>query len=334
MSRCSALPTADSPLSSRLDSLETTLHDPNMLPALGVEVHPADLIVAFRHSGWADRRRCVRSAMQRMSDTAARRDRFDNCGRNAWVLRSLDDPEIYRIACDKCKDRFCTPCASERARSIGACVGEFAEKRVIRFITLTLRQSKRGLREDVNRLYAAFVKLRRRAIWRNTQVGGVYFLEMKRRRGGDGWHTHMHILSEGQWLSKSWLSHAWQEVTGDSYIVDIRLCDSSERAAQYVAKYAGKGVHGSCYHEPLVLLEAMRALKGRRLVGKWGEWSALDLDREIPEGAWERVATLQVVLERCRRGEHESLDIMQSLGGKASVDNDARASPGQYDLPF
>lgn len=305
-----------------------------MLPALGLQVHPQDLIVAFRHSGWADRRRCVRAAMQRMSDTVARRDRFDNCGRNAWLLRSLDDPKVYRIACDKCKDRFCTPCASERARSIGASVGDYLQDRPVRFVTLTLRQSRRTLREDVDRLYAGFVKLRRRAMWRATQTGGIYFLEVKRRRGGDGWHTHMHILSEGQWLSKSWLSHAWQEVTGDSYIVDIRYCASGNMAARYVAKYAGKGVHGSCYHDPLIMLEAMKALKGRRLVGKWGSCSSLNLDREIPDGAWERIATLQVVLERCRRGDCESLGIMQSLGGKASIDNDARASPGEYDLPF
>lgn len=272
--------------------------------------------------------------MQGIPGTVARRDRFDSCGRNAWVLRSLDDPNNYRIACDKCKDRFCTPCASERARHIGAAVGEFARYRDVRFITLTLRHSERPLAQDINRLYAAFVKLRRRAMWRHTQSGGIYFLEIKRHRGATAWHTHMHVLSEGHWVSKSWLSQAWHEVTGDSYIVDIQRCSSNDSAAKYAAKYAGKGVHGSCYHEPALLLEAMKALRGRRLVGKWGAWSSLDLDNEVPPGAWERIATLQVVLERCDRGDQESLEIIESLRGATSIATDARASPSQVAFPF
>lgn len=269
-----------------------------------------------------------------MPDSIVRSARFDNCGRNAWVLRSLDDPDVYRVACDKCKDRFCTPCASERANSIAASVGEFAEERSIRLITLTLRISERTLKQDVDRLYAAFVKLRRRATWRATQAGGVYFVEIKRRRGDDGWHTHMHILAEGSWLSKSWLSHAWNEITKDSFIVDIRMCDSAAKAAQYVAKYAGKGVHGSCYHEPKILLEAMRALKGRRLVGKWGTWRDLDLDVEIPPGAWERVSTLQVLLENCKDDDTEALQILEALRGSAAIAADARAPPSQLEMPF
>ena len=171
------------------------------------------------------------------------------------------------------------------------------------------------MKQDIDRLSAAFVKLRRRAVWKATQPGGIYFIEIKRRRGDAGWHTHLHVLSQGAWLSKSWLSHAWNEVTGDSYIVDIRLCDSGARAAQYVAKYAGKGVHGSCYLEPEVLREAMLALKGRRLVGKWGTWRELELDAEEPEGEWSGVDTLARLIQRSERGELLAASILQSLSG-------------------
>lgn len=229
------------------------------------------------------------------------------------MLESDAEPGVYRITCDKCKDRFCDPCSQERARHIANCVGEFAKNRTVRLITLTLRQSKRTLRADVDRLYAAFVKLRRRATWKQTQNGGMYFVEIKRRRGDDGWHTHLHILTEGTWLSKSWLSHAWNDLTGDSYIVDIRLCESGERAAEYVAKYAGKGVHGSCYHEPDTLREAMIAIKGRRLVGKWGTWSDLDLDHDPPEGEWHGVDTLTHIMEQSKRGDLKAFEIMERL---------------------
>ena len=155
----------------------------------------------------------------------------------------------------------------------------------------------------------------------------MYFVEIKRRRGDDGWHTHLHVLTEGQWLSKSWLSHAWNELTGDSYIVDIRLCESGERAAQYVAKYAGKGVHGSCYHEPDVLREAMLAIKGRRLVGKWGTWNELDLDRETPDGEWSGVDTLGRLMTRARDGDTEALQIFQYLVGEKSCPTNPNEHP-------
>ncbi len=304
---------------TQLDGLETTLHEPSSDPALGPEVAADDLAIPFRHSGWMDRRHCVRDALRKMDDAGSRRDRFDHCGRHAWVLRSLDDPSLYRISCDKCKDRFCTPCASERARHIAACVGDFAKDRDLRLVTLTLAQSARSVKQDLDRLYAAFVKLRRRAPWRQTQTGGVYFVEIKRRRDDDGWHTHLHVLTEGRWLSKSWLSKAWLEVTGDSYIVDIRQCKSGPDAARYVAKYAGKGVHGSCYHQPEILLDVMNALKGRRLVGKWGNWSELDLDTEAPEGTWETVGTLQVLLSLANDGDADAIAIVQHLLGTATT---------------
>ena len=301
--------------SFRLDRLETSLHEDPWDPALGAVGLSSDPGISFRHSGWELRRRCVVQALAGIEDAENRLARFRNCGNHAWVLESDNEPGTYRVSCDKCKDRFCDPCAAERARHIAACVAEFAHDRTIRLITLTLRKSKRTLKQDVDRLYAAFVKLRRRATWKATQAGGMYFVEIKRRRGDDGWHTHLHVLSEGAWLSKSWLSHAWNELTGDSYIVDIRLCDSGERAAQYVAKYAGKGVHGSCYHEPEVLREAMLAIKGRRLVGKWGSWGDLDLDHETPEGDWHGVDTLARLIDRSHRGELQAAQILQALIG-------------------
>ena len=262
-----------------------------------------------------------------MDDAENRTIRFENCGDHAWVLESDSEPGVYRVSCDKCKDRFCDPCSAERARHIARCVGEFARDRTVRLVTLTLRQSKRTLKQDIDRLYAAFVKLRRRAAWKQTQNGGMYFVEIKRRRGDDGWHTHLHVLTEGTWLSKSWLSHAWNDLTGDSYIVDIRLCESGERAAQYVAKYAGKGVHGSCYHEPNVLREAMLAIKGRRLVGKWGTWNDLDLDRDTPDGEWSGVDTLARLIERSERGDVEAATILQSLAGSESCPTNPNEHP-------
>lgn len=299
----------------QLDSLETTLHEDDRLDPLGAEPLSTDSGIAFRHSGWNPRRRRVRQALEGMNNAENRLARFNDCGSHAWVLESTDDPGNYRLSCDKCHDRFCQPCATDRARHIASCVGEFATDREIRFITLTLRFSNRTIQEDVNRLYAGFIKLRRRVQWQHTQLGGIYFIEIKRRGDDDGWHVHLHILSEGIYLCERWLSKAWHEVTGDSFIVDIKLCNSRERAAQYAAKYAGKGVHGHCYRDPAILRQAMIAIRGRRLVGKWGTWSALNLDHETPEGDWQGVDTLAHLIERSERGDLQAATILQSLLG-------------------
>ena len=318
--------------SSRLDRLETSLHVDPADPALGANEPITDPGIAFRHSGWEPRRRCVRLALKGIDDAENRTNRFESCGSNAWVLESDDDPGVYRITCDKCRDRFCDPCSQARARHIADCVGTFGRGRTIRLVTLTLRASKRTLKQDIDRLYAAFVKLRRRATWKQTQKGGVYFIEIKRRRSDDGWHTHLHVLTEGQWLSKSWLSHAWNEATGDSYIVDIMLCESGELAARYVAKYAGKGVHGSCYHQPEILREAMIAIKGRRLVGKWGTWKDLDLDSDPPEGEWHGVDTLERLLERSSRGDRKAMTIIQRLSRTCEPSPVPRSPPVQTEV--
>jgi hypothetical protein len=173
------------------------------------------------------------------------------------------------------------------------------------------------------------VKLRRRAKWKATQKGGVFFVEIKRRRGDSSWHVHLHIIAEGLNLSKHWLSTAWHEVTGDSFIVDLSLCDDDAKAAYYAAKYAGKGLHGSCYHEPDVLRAGMLALKGRRLVGKWGTWSELDLDADLLDGEWHGIDTLARLIERAHQDDPEALRIFHFFLGASSCLTNPNEQPAR-----
>jgi len=326
------------PLSYRLDGLETTPHTSVEDPSAGPQDAFLDRGVAFRHSGWADRRRCVQRALEAIEEAQNRRVRFDNCGSRAWVMQSIDDPDVFKVTCDRCRDRFCQPCATERARHIASCVGDFAHDKELRLVTLTLRKTDNSIGEDVDRIYAAFTKLRRRVLWSKTQTGGVFFIEIKRRRGDDGWHTHLHVLTEGKWIEKRDLSALWLEITGDSMIVDVKFCDSGEDAARYVAKYAGKGVHGSCYRDPEVLLEAMLAIKGRRLVGKWGTWRALCFDAVVSGGEWRGIDSLRRLVDRSLRGDQFAQRILGRLTGGDSCNTDARSppdhscSPSQFDM--
>ncbi len=205
------------------------------------------------------------------------------------------------------------PCANDRARHVANAVSEFAKDRELRLITLTLRKTDRTLKEDIDRLYRSFSKLRRKKGWSETQSGGVYFCEIKRRRGDDGWHTHLHALSEGVWLDKKWLSKTWHEITGDSFVVDIRACKSAKDAARYVAKYASKGIHGTCYYDRELLKGAIMAIKGRRLVSKFGTWSELDLKADEAIGDWLPIDSLERLLHRRIDGDESAKRILDLL---------------------
>jgi hypothetical protein len=196
-------------------------------------------------------------------------------------------------------------------------VGEFADGRELRLITLTLRKSDRTLSEDVDFLYKSFVRLRRRKLWSRGQHGGVYFVEIKRRRSDDGWHVHLHVLADGTYINKKALSDTWLKITGDSFIVDVRYCQSGDDAAKYVAKYAGKGVHGDCYRDPDLLLDAILALKGRRLVGKYGTWRELTFESDAEPGEWIAVDSLSRLFDRRGQGDPEATAILLVLMGES-----------------
>lgn len=243
------------------------------------------------------------------------------------MLESVDEPGVFKIACDRCRDRFCVPCARERSRHIASRVGDFACGKELRFITLTLRHTDRTMKADIDRLYSAFVKLRRRRLWSKSQTGGIGFLEIKRSENGKGWHVHLHTIVEGRNIEQRDLSALWHKLTGDSFIVKVQWCHTPEEAAFYAAKYSGKGIHGDCYKDPKVLLAAMEAIKGRRLVAKFGTWCELDLKANTDEGEWRGVDSLRRLIQRSDGGDAVALEILSKLKGGDECITEARSPP-------
>lgn len=313
--------------SSRLDSLETTVHNWDDSSPLGSCDASEDPEVAFRHSGWQKRRFRVAHALQRIDPGSTRRARFATCGSHAWILQSDEDPDRYKVACSKCHDRLCIPCARERGRRVAARVARLSKDKSIRFVTLTLRINHEPLGDQVTRLIRCFARLRRRKCWSSTQTGGVAFLELKRRPGSHTWHPHVHIITEGVDIRKAVLSDAWLEITGDSFIVDIRDCKGDGTAAWYAAKYSGKAVHNGVESDPDMLEEAIVALKGRRLHTCFGNWSLSDADDELPAGGWHGIATLRSILDGCLAGDLASRRIVGLLNGESECDTEPRSPP-------
>ncbi len=287
---------------------------PGLDPCFGrTGLHGDSLSQVFRHSGWAGHRRLVYQSLVRLNEPTSRIAGFSDCGFGAFILKSDGDPPRYRVAGSSCHDRFCTPCATERARTIAHNVLDRMGTDRVRFITLTLSHSIDELSCMVDKLYESFRTLQRTKLWRKHVTGGVSFLEIKRSSRSDHWHPHLHVLAQGSYVEKPLLQAAWHRITGDSFIVDVRLAGGRKNVTHYVTKYASKPLNTSFIHDRLWLDEAIRALKGRRLCATFGKWRGTKLLDNPSEEAWENLGSLTDWVLRAVRGDDDALYILNQI---------------------
>lgn len=267
----------------------------------------------FRHSGWAGHRRLVYDALLRTAQSVGRICGFADCGCGSYVLKSTEDPPRYRVAGSSCHDRFCNPCATERARVIAQNVIDRLAGVRVRFITFTLRHSTEGLAELTDRLYTSFRSMQRTKLWRKHVKGGVGFLEVHFSERSESWHPHLHVLVEGTFIEKTALQRTWFDITGDSHIVDIRLPGGASNVARYVTKYASKPLNTSFIHDRHLLDEAIRALKGRRLCTTFGGWRGVLLVDKPDEDAWVNLGPLTDWIRKAAKGDQSARDVLNQI---------------------
>lgn len=317
--------------STALDPVDLPVTTP---PTPSDNAHPpresAD--IAYRHRCWWRERQRVRTALVAADVPDRRLERYDYCGSAAWIVRHPDDPERLRIAASCCHDRYCQPCAGARSHAVACNLADLMQGARHRMVTLTLAHNDEPLAEQLDRLYRHYRRLRQRKLWRSKVTAAAAFLEIKRSKDGQRWHPHLHALTQSQWIPHGELSADWHQVTGDSYIVDVRAV-RSDHAARYVAKYASKALKTEYAHTPELLAEAIAALSGRRLIILSGAWCRARLtERPEPEG-WEPVAPLNHILALAAAGNASALSILAKLDRSQTCQTDpARApprSPGQ-----
>lgn len=113
-------------------------------------------------------------------------------------------------------------------------------------------------------------------------LGGVHSVEFKRGKGSGLWHPHVHMV----WLCHSApdaraLSREWLEITGDSYIVDVRECygegmiDAFLEVFKYALKFADLPLSDNW--------EAFQKLSSRRLVDSFGNLRGVDVPEDLTD---------------------------------------------------
>lgn len=109
----------------------------------------------------------------------------------------------------------------------------------------------------------------------NKALGGVSSYEVKIGEGSGEWHVHDHsiwLCHERPWETK--ISQEWEEITGDSFIVDVKEIDGPEgflEVMAYAVKFSTMTLEDN--------FTAYQFLKNKRMVNSFGAFRGV----EIPE---------------------------------------------------
>lgn len=261
-------------------------------------------------------------ALHRLYDDDERTRRFDECGRDAWVLQDTSNPNRFRISANYCHDRFCSPCLRCRATLIANNLTEFLDPLRVRMVTLTVATDGLSLVDSLKLLYTSFHKLRRSKLWKRTVTGGVGILEVKRSATQPRWHPHLHVLVEGGYIPQRELTAVWHAITKTSFIVDVRMVNDARHAAHYVTKYLTKPTALRFTHETDLLDETIVALHGRRTILAFGSWYRLGFTRPQDDTDWTPVDRLERIIEYADQGDEGSMRILAILESKRKCPKD------------
>lgn len=266
----------------------------------------------FRHSSWAAPRRRIYQALLRTGASCRRVQHFADCGSSLWLLK---DGQQLELACNNCHDRLCIPCQKSRQAALveGIILRMIDSDAECRFLTLTLKHSDAPLAVQLERLIAAFKSLRKHPEIAPSLSGGAWFIEIKLSKDKARWHPHLHVIAAGSYIDARTLSHCWLQVTGDSYITDIRAIGNIKDRAAYVTKYATKPLHNEVTLVPEKLDEFVVAIKGRRLYQCFGTWAQAVKKSPAPKRTLTPVGRLTSVHSDACTGDIQSLVYMHQV---------------------
>lgn len=204
--------------------------------------------------------------------------------------------KVKLVAASFCKKHLvCGLCAIRRAsRLMASYLERFAAIRKTRpdllpyLVTLTVRNSH-DLPEVLAHLLRSLRTLHRRRCRKNqpsvmhSVAGGVYAIELT-HDARTGWHPHVHAI----WLADQDpgtfnLRSEWHQITGDSFICDVRAIQPEQQTTDDIDPHAGG--FAECFKYAMkpaelgvdLLEHAYPALAGKRLVGSFGAF------RGVPE---------------------------------------------------
>ena len=203
---------------------------------------------------------------------------------------------IHCVDCSKefvvfqgCSDKTCPTCQKKRSWRNGGVVfailqtlGLLNRSYRLKFVTLTIKNVS-----DVSMGYAklrrCFGVLMRRAVWYKSSYGrgdklkgwnvrgGCGNFETTNRMLGKGYHVHLHLLLECDFIPQKELSDLWLKITGDSKVVDVRVCSGTKDAIAEVTKYNVKPAVVVDWSGDMIM-DFNSAMHNKVLFFRFGSW--------------------------------------------------------------
>ena len=208
------------------------------------------------------------------------------------VMFAIDETTgEFKLLPKRCYDRSCPVCNVARSRLIRDKLTALVESKVSEgqstlLLTLTLKNGQATPGHYLSRLVASFAKLRRSTLWKDHVKGGLWVFELCQGKGG--WHPHLHVLIESEYLDHKGLKSHWQRLTGDSYIIDVRHANVG--IAMYLSNYLSKQMDTRNWSDDQ-FLDYLLSVRGRRFSGSFGSWYNIRMpekEKEIEGGEGER----------------------------------------------
>jgi Replication protein len=227
--------------------------------------------------------------------------RLQSCG-DYLVFRHYFTVDVVKLhGASLCmKHLLCPLCAIRRgAKALKAYLDRWdaiqAENASLRpfLVTLTVKDGP-DLSERFQHLFKAQHELWKRKLRGRGSVldgvtGAVWSYEVKRGSGSGTWHPHLHMIALAETMpDQVELSAEWHNITGDSFIVDVRPISQQDPVSGFVEvfKYAVKFSD----QPPADTLHAWLTLRGKRLLGSAGCFRGVVVPESLlddPEGLGE-----------------------------------------------
>jgi hypothetical protein len=185
-----------------------------------------------------------------------------------------------------CGDRLCEECKEQNYyRLLNKYLPVVKNARFLSQLTLTIKHFAELDSDRIKFLLSCFRAFRNHPEIVNKLNGGLAVIECKHVSDQKGWNMHMHVLLDSVFLDQKRISSIWSEITGGSFIVDIRREEQSTHAVYHLLKYLQKNpVIWSERGDDAIeaLCEDYRwAFKGSRHVISFGSfYSALPEEKE------------------------------------------------------
>jgi hypothetical protein len=311
---CEAL---DVPSSSLITSLDNSkhigisyddMHSISYADSYLFHIQPSVPIPRERHSvntEWQAQNETLKEERERIADILLEAGRYEEsrkvryCGEDviAYKASCCGDTVAYPMSCGH---RLCPVCMRRRSARLATKVMNLIEggfflvpvkgekgKKKRQYIKMKhpvlITLTKKNIPKLTKKVYSDFrrdiTKLRHRDIFDKCE-GGFYGIETTETYDFEThtWHVHAHMIADTKFIPQGMLSEAWRDITGDSYIVDIRVIKDAEKAGKEVAKYIVKP--GDFLQDPKLVDEFLNAVKGARLISTFGKYHNIKFEDE------------------------------------------------------